>query len=102
MALLDAYALAIGLRGGGGPVDGLHRAVALRVSHVRLYQLLTAVLTPVYQSDGRLIPWARDWVMGPLSKIWPFPQLQAALVSGLIGKPLRPLGIRLAAPETAR
>ena len=102
MALLDAYALAAGLRSGPDPVDGLRRAVAMRAKHVRLYQWLTAVLTPVYQSDGRAIPWLRDWIMGPVSKIWPFPRLQADLVSGLVGRPLQPLGIRLAPPETAR
>src|SRR5205085_10605666 len=68
MALLDAYALAVALRGASDPADGLQRAVAMRVGHVRLYQWLTALLTPVYQSDGRAVPWVRDLIMGPVSK----------------------------------
>ena len=54
MALLDAWALAQAL-GGEGPLDArLATAVALRRSHVRLYQWLTALFTPAYQSDSRL------------------------------------------------
>lgn len=102
MALLDAYALAAGLRQATDPLEGLHRAVSLRSGHVRLYQWLTAILTPVYQSDGRAIPWVRDRIMAPVSRMWPFPRLQAALVAGLVGRPLQRLGIHLAAPETGR
>jgi 2-polyprenyl-6-methoxyphenol hydroxylase-like FAD-dependent oxidoreductase len=102
MALLDAYALAAGLRAGRDVEDGLRRAIAMRQGHVRLYQALTALLTPVYQSNSRVIPWVRDRIMAPISTLWPFPRLQAALVSGLIGDPLKALGIRLAAPETDR
>lgn len=98
MAVLDAFALAQGLRGGGDVSDGLRRAIALRRSHIRLYQLLSRVLTPVYQSDSRLIPLLRDRLVGPLSKVRPFPWLQAALVSGLAGRPLDRLGIGFAQP----
>lgn len=102
MALLDTYALAAGLRGGRDVDDGLRRTVAMRQRHIRIYQGLTALLTPVYQSDSRVVPWVRDRIMAPISKIWPFPRLQAALVSGFIGDPLKHLGIRLAVPETDR
>jgi hypothetical protein len=72
----------------------------MRRPHVRLYQLLTALLTPVYQSDSRIIPPARDWLMGPASKIWPMTSFQVALASGLVGSPLRRLGIDFAPPQT--
>lgn len=91
MALLDAYALAIALRGPGGLAEGLERAVRLRSGHVRLYQLMSWAFTPVYQSDGRVIPWLRDKVAGPLSRIWPAPPLLAAMVAGLVGDPLKRL-----------
>jgi len=100
MALLDAFALARALREAGSVGDGLAAAVSMRRSHVRLYQLLTALLTPVYQSDSRIIPPARDWLMGPASKIWPMTSFQVALVSGLVGSPLRRLGIDFAPPQT--
>jgi 2-polyprenyl-6-methoxyphenol hydroxylase-like FAD-dependent oxidoreductase len=91
MALLDAYALALALREAPDIDGALARAIRLRRGHVRLYQALTAMLTPVYQSDSRVLPWTRDRVVGPLSKLWPITWLQPALVSGLIGRPLQPL-----------
>ncbi len=95
MALLDAHALAIGLR--AADVDtGLAAAVAMRRRHVRLYQSLTALFTPVYQSDSRILPFVRDRLVGPLSGRWPADRIQAAMVSGLIGRPLAPLALTLA------
>ena len=94
MALLDAYALALGLRGASDVPDAIARAIALRRFHVWLYQVLTAFFTPVYQSDSRVIPFLRDRLVGPVSKVWPAPLVQAALVSGLVGGPLGRLGLR--------
>jgi salicylate hydroxylase len=93
MALLDAYALAMALRGNEDIDTALAKAVDLRRSHVRLYQALTALFTPVYQSDSRVLPFLRDRLVGPLSKLWPAPWIQAAMVAGLIGGPLKPLGL---------
>ena len=95
MALLDAWALGRGLDGAGTVDEGLARVVGLRQRHVRIYQALTAIFTPVYQSDSRVIPWLRDRLVGPLSRVWPAPRIQAAMVSGLIGTPLRPLELAL-------
>ena len=93
MALLDAWALAAGLRETDNVADGILRAVTLRRRHVRLYQQLTALFTPVYQSDSRVLPFIRDRIVGPLSGIWPATWIQAAMVSGLVGNPLAPLGL---------
>ena len=95
MALLDAWALGRGLKGAATVAEGLARVVGLRQRHVRIYQALTAIFTPVYQSDSRVIPWLRDRLVGPLSRVWPAPRIQAAMVSGLIGTPLRPLELAL-------
>ncbi|WP_342667027.1 NAD(P)/FAD-dependent oxidoreductase [Sphingomonas taxi] len=95
MALLDAHALAIGLRT-ADVGTGLAAAVAMRRRHVRLYQSLTALFTPVYQSDSRILPFVRDRLVGPLSGRWPADRIQAAMVSGLIGRPLAPLALTLA------
>ena len=91
MALLDAYALALALRQSGNVAAALDRAIAMRRRHVHLYQALTALFTPVYQSDSRAIPFVRDRIVGPLSKLWPATRIQAAMVSGLIGDPMKPL-----------
>ena len=72
----------------------------MRRRHVRLYQWLTWLFTPVYQSDSRLLPAIRDWLVGPVSKLWPATTIQAAMVSGLIGNPLAPLGLELARQPT--
>ena len=94
MALLDAWALTVGLAQSDDLDQALGVAISMRRRHVQLYQLLTALFTPVYQSDSKMLPLIRDRVVGPLSKMWPATWIQAAMVSGLIGSPLRPLGLR--------
>jgi 2-polyprenyl-6-methoxyphenol hydroxylase-like FAD-dependent oxidoreductase len=102
MALLDAWALAQGLAEfPAAPQEAIRHAVRLRVGHVRLYQTMTALFTPVYQSDSRIIPVIRDRLVGPLSRLWPATWVQAAMVSGLIGSPLQRLGLGLATGEEA-
>lgn len=93
MALLDAWALAKGLAEGGGVEKGIAMAIALRRRHVRVYQWLTALFTPVYQSDSHILPMIRNRLVGPLSKLWPATGIQAAMVSGLVANPLRVLGL---------
>ena len=94
MALLDAWALAQAVKTAADIPAALRTYVQLRRGHVRLYQLMTWAFTPVYQGDSRILPWLRDWLAAPLSKIWPAPQLLAAMVSGTIGGPLKRLGLR--------
>lgn len=94
MALLDAYALALALRSEPTVAAGLTRYRRLRAGHVGLYQLLSALFTPVYQSDSRVVPFIRDRLVGPVSRIWPSTWIQAAMVSGLLGAPLSRLGLR--------
>lgn len=93
MALLDAWALTKGLADKGSVDEGVRHGIRLRRRHVLTYQWLTALFTPVYQSDSRLLPLIRDSVVGPLSKLWPATTIQAAMVSGLVGNPLPPLGL---------
>jgi salicylate hydroxylase len=95
MALLDAWALALALAERDSLERGLARAVALRGGHVRLYQRLTALFTPLYQSDAAVPALVRDLALAPLSRIGPAPRIQAALVSGLAGAPLKRLGLTM-------
>lgn len=94
MALLDAWALARGLAEAESVDEAVSKAIRRRRRHVLIYQALTALLTPVYQSDSRLIPLLRDRLAGPLSRLWPLTAVQAAMVGGLIGGPLRALGLK--------
>jgi 2-polyprenyl-6-methoxyphenol hydroxylase-like FAD-dependent oxidoreductase len=93
MALLDAWALAQGLREADGLAAGLDAAVALRRDHVRLFQALSILFTPAYQSDGRLLPFVRDRLVAPFIDWWPATFIQAGMVTGLIGNPLAALGL---------
>ncbi|MCR9079210.1 MAG: FAD-dependent monooxygenase [Hyphomonadaceae bacterium] len=94
MALLDAWALAQALTATSDVSDALKSYVRMRRGHVRLYQIMTWMFTPVYQGDSRFLPWLRDWLAAPLSRIWPGPPLLAALVSGAIGSPLKRLALK--------
>ncbi|HVR91391.1 MAG TPA: NAD(P)/FAD-dependent oxidoreductase [Novosphingobium sp.] len=93
MALLDAWALAEGLRLMDDLQDGLALAAALRSAHVKLYQYVTALFTPLYQSEHWFPPLIRDRLLAPLSRVWPASAIQAALVGGLAGMPLGLLGL---------
>lgn len=95
MALLDAWALAEGLAGEEPLEKRLAGVVALRRGHVRLYQRLTALFTPLYQSDAAVPALLRDMLLAPLSRIGPGPRIQAALVGGLAGDPLDRLGLAM-------
>lgn len=93
MALLDAWALARALAQGGDLDAALSRAVAARWLHVSLYQALSAMFTPPYQGDGRLMPFLRDRIVPPFARRWPATRIQAAMVAGTFGGPLRRLGL---------
>lgn len=94
MALLDAWALAQAIKQAPDMSAALHAYLRLRRGHVRLYQIMTWLFTPVYQGDSRILPWLRDWLAAPISKIWPAPPLLAAMVSGAIGAPLKRLDLK--------
>ncbi len=95
MALLDAWAVASALNSDGTLATRLAQAADLRRAHVRLYQSLTALFTPAYQSDSFWPALIRDMVLAPLSRVPPGPRIQARMVSGLAGDPLEPLGLAL-------
>lgn len=93
MALLDSWALAQALREEDGLEPALRRAVALRRSHVRLYQALSAAFTPAYQSDSLILPWIRDRIVPPFGRLWPATRIQAEMVAGTFGGPMEKLGL---------
>jgi 2-polyprenyl-6-methoxyphenol hydroxylase-like FAD-dependent oxidoreductase len=93
MALLDAWSLARGLCEGRTMAEKLRLAAGWRQDHVWLYQWVTRLFTPLYQSDSRVLPAFRDSVLAPLSRRWPAKGIQAQLMSGLFGFPLAPLGL---------
>ncbi|HEY0028882.1 MAG TPA: FAD-dependent monooxygenase, partial [Allosphingosinicella sp.] len=66
---------------------------AMRRGHIRLYQALSALFTPAYQSDGRLMPFLRDVIVPPFGRRWPATRIQAAMLAGTFGGALKPLGL---------
>ncbi|MCP4561018.1 MAG: FAD-dependent monooxygenase [Bosea sp.] len=94
MALLDAYALAVALDDAADLDAALRRYAQLRRWHVRLYQAASRMFTPFYQSDSAVLPLIRDRVVPPLARLPGIDRMLALLVSGLIGDPLRRLGLK--------
>ncbi len=92
MALLDAFALTRAIEAEGLAEIGPHYA-QLRQGHVHLFQMMSRLFTPVYQSDSRALPILRDRIVGPLSGIQPAPRILGSLVTGLLGRPLQRLGL---------
>lgn len=92
MALLDAFALAHALGRQSNLDAALGEYARLRLWHIRLYQAVSFLFTPAYQSDSSAIAWARDFLLSPLSRIPPAPAALAALVAGQWGGPLGAMG----------
>lgn len=91
MALLDALALVAALR--GPPEEALPAYARMRRWHIRSYQVFSALLTPMYQSDSRILPWLRDHLLAPLAT-WPL--VRGSLSHLVAGDLLLPLaGTRL-------
>jgi len=88
MALLDALALARALRSAGALQERLSSYRRLRFWHVRLFQAASAMFTPFYQSDSRVLPWVRDWLAAPISRLPVGDIVLARLVAGMTVAPL--------------
>jgi 2-polyprenyl-6-methoxyphenol hydroxylase-like FAD-dependent oxidoreductase len=84
MALLDAAALAGSLCEAETLSQALTSYARRRRRHVHLYQALSRIFTPFYQSEGNILPWLRDHLVGPLSRVRPIPRLLANIVAGTL------------------
>lgn len=83
MALLDALALSRALATNQSLAEALATYARMRYWHVRLFQWASAVFTPFYQSDSRVLPIVRDWLAAPLSRLPIADAVLARLVSGM-------------------
>jgi salicylate hydroxylase len=88
MALLDALALARALESSSDTAIALPTYARMRRWHVRLFQYASAIFTPFYQSDSRVLPFLRDWITAPLSRLPIGDIVVAKLVSGMTTSPL--------------
>ncbi|WP_279625820.1 FAD-dependent monooxygenase [Labrenzia sp. OB1] len=83
MALLDAAVLAQALEtlSSDQALPAYGRA---RRRHVGVYQAISAMFTPAYQSESRWLPVLRDNVLFPVSRVPPMPALLSRLISGTL------------------
>lgn len=88
MALLDAWALTLALRDSPTLDAALNLYCDRRKRHLWIYQLMSAVFTPMYQSNSRILPLIRDHVLAPLSGVPPGPRLLSRIVCGDLIAPL--------------
>ena len=86
MALLDVMALTQALEAHGALPTALAAYAKARRFHVKLYQALSLVFTPFYQSDSVLLPLARDYLVATMSRLPPAQKLLAAIVCGSFGR----------------
>lgn len=93
MALLDARALAFALDRNADVEAALNGYAAARRRHVRIFQALSRMFTPFYQSDSLLLPFVRDRLVATVAKVPPAPQILASMVAGTIVDPFKPLGL---------
>jgi 2-polyprenyl-6-methoxyphenol hydroxylase-like FAD-dependent oxidoreductase len=94
MALLDARALAYAVETTGDVETALRAYVRMRRLHIRFFQALSFAFTPFYQSDSRTLPFIRDRLVATIAKIPPAPQFLAAMVSGTLIDPFKPIGLK--------
>ncbi len=85
MALLDAAALFEAMRDAADVPAALVAYERRRRWHVELYQAMSRLFTPAFQSDGRVLPWLRDHLMTPLDRVMAARRLTARIVAGHLG-----------------
>lgn len=94
MALLDAAALAHAVERAASVEDALDAYVRTRRTHVRVFQALSFMFTPFYQSDSTALPFIRDRLVATIAKIPPAPQFLASMVAGTVVDPFKSAGLR--------
>ncbi len=85
MALLDVAALAAALTENPDIQTALMAYAKKRRFHVKLYQGLSRVFTPFYQSDSVVLPLARDYLVAGVSRLPLAQKVLATIVAGWLG-----------------
>ncbi|MBZ7922364.1 FAD-dependent monooxygenase [Ensifer adhaerens] len=93
MALLDVAALSHALETAGDLDAALAAHAAARRNHVALFQLLSLLFTPFYQSDATALAWLRDRLVATVARTPPMQALLASIVSGTLVDPFKPAGL---------
>ncbi len=89
MALLDSMALAKALKSSRSHYDAFKLYARMRSKHVKVFQAASFLLTPFYQSDNTIMPWMRDRLFEPVSKIPLADKLVTSLGAGVLTSPVK-------------
>ena len=81
-ALIDAVVLADALASCAKPAEAFALYARTRRAHVRFYQFASAMMTPLFQSDSRALPWLRDLAFDPMRRV---PWLRREMLRTLAG-----------------
>jgi 2-polyprenyl-6-methoxyphenol hydroxylase-like FAD-dependent oxidoreductase len=82
LALVDAYRLAEAVRQTRTPHAAFQAYTRKRLAILRYYSAITFLLTPFFQSDGRIKGWGRDAVLPLLSRL---PWLRRQMILTMAG-----------------
>ncbi len=93
MAMIDAASLLLALSRSSSIDEAFALHLRQRGQHVWLYQTLSLVLTPFYQSDSRILPAMRDIAIGPTTRMPLVRQLVSRLVTGDFLSPIKRIGL---------
>lgn len=93
MAMIDAAALAYALERSLDIDHALDDYARARRTHVRVFQALSFMFTPFYQSDSTVLPFMRDRLVATIAKIPPVPQFLASMVAGTAVDPFKGAGL---------
>jgi len=87
MALLDGWVLREALRSERQLDEALCTYATARRRQMLFYQALSGGFTPFYQSDSRMLPPLRDWLVAPATRLPLVRSFVAASVAGLVLAP---------------
>lgn len=93
MALLDAKGLAHALETCASVAGGLKSYAQSRAAHIRFFQAMSFMFTPFYQSDSFVLPFIRDRIVSPLSRLSLAQRFLASMVSGTSVSPFKAIGL---------
>jgi 2-polyprenyl-6-methoxyphenol hydroxylase-like FAD-dependent oxidoreductase len=96
MALIDAFALNLALDHATDVPSALRLYARSRRRHVRVYQAMSRIFTPFFQSDSALLPVLRDRLVSPMTRVSVVRRALAALVAGTFVEPISDRGRRSA------
>lgn len=85
MALIDAAALAKAVEQSSSLEEAGKKYRKARMTHISLYQTLSVIFTPLYQSDGAFRPWIRDIAIHYFARLPIIRNFIAKTVSGKLG-----------------